>query len=374
MRQLLKQFLTLESSSGIFLFVAAILAMILANSPLEPLYQHAVDSSLFIVNDGLMAVFFLVVGLELKRGFIEGRLSEFSQIALPLFAAVGGMLMPALIYYFINADNANTLVAWATPVATDIAFALGVLSLFGQRIPPGLKLFLLALAIFDDLGAIIIITFFYAAKLSYLYLIFSAALVLLLYMLNVYKVRKLMPYLLVGPFLWFCLLKAGIHPTIGGVLLALFIPATAYYGSSAALRLEKALHPWVAFGVMPLFALVNAGFSWQELSLNTLTSVLVLGIALGLFVGKQVGVFGFAWLLVRAGLAKLPKKTTWLEVYGVALLCGIGFTMSLFLGTLSFHNNSAYLSEVRVGVIIGSVLSGLVGAFVLHIAYARKNI
>ena len=374
MRQLLKQFLKLESSSGIFLFLAAILAMILANSPIEPLYQHVVASSLFIVNEGLMAVFFLVVGLELKRGFINGQLSTFSETALPLFAAVGGMLIPALIYYFINADNAGTLVGWATPVATDIAFALGVLSLFGRRIPSGLKLFLLALAIFDDLGAIIIIAFLYTAKLSCLYLSLAAALVLLLYMLNVYNVRKLLPYVLMGPLLWFCLLRAGIHPTIAGVLLALFIPARSYYGSSAALRLETALHPWVAFGIMPLFALVNAGFDLQELSFDMLTSVLVLGIALGLFVGKQVGVLGFVWLMVRAGLAKLPKKTTWLELYGVALLCGIGFTMSLFLGTLSFHNNSAYLSEVRVGVIIGSVLSGLVGAVVLHLAYARKNI
>ncbi|HEX4045716.1 MAG TPA: Na+/H+ antiporter NhaA [Gammaproteobacteria bacterium] len=358
MKRLWQQFLQLETASGIVLFSMAVLAFIWSNSPLAPAYQWFVNYSLFGINDGLMTIFFLLVGLELKRGFLDGELNKPAQIALPAVAALGGMLVPALLYLAINYPNPITMKAWATPVATDIAFAVGVLALFGRRIPKGLKLFLLALAIFDDLGAIIIIGVFYSHGLSWLGLLIAAGLVGILYGLNRQQVDSLLPYLLIGLGLWGCFLYSGIHPTLAGVLLAFAVPR----------RLEHYLHPWVAFGIMPLFALANAGFSINSFSWMMLTDSVILGIIAGLFIGKQIGVMGFVWAITRLRLAVLPAKSSWWMVYGVALLCGIGFTMSLFLGTLSFADENAYLIKVRIGVIIGSILSGLVGAIVLQLA------
>lgn len=371
--KLLEKFLNLESASGIILFVMAILAMLLANSPLAFIHQQFVDASLFWVNEGLMALFFLLVGLELKRGYLEGQFSHFSQVILPLIGALGGMIIPALIYIFINIHDPVTLKGWATPVATDIAFALGVLTLLGKRIPISLKLFLLALAIFDDIGAIIIISVFYAHGLSLLWLCAALLLVAALFLLNRLDNKWLSLYLIIGAGLWYALLKAGIHPTISGVLLALFLPDGKPKTQSPLHRLEHALHPYVAYFIMPLFALVNAGFSFTGMTADILFSQVVLGITLGLFVGKQLGVFGFASLLIKLGFAKLPDNTSWAQLYGIAILCGIGFTMSLFLGTLSFQNEPLYLAEVRLGVILGSILSSMAGAFVLIAVSANKK-
>ena len=371
MQHLLKKFLHLESSSGIILFAMAVLAMVLMNSPLAYLLQEFIDTSLFWINEGLMAIFFLLVGLELKRSYLEGDLSQVSQVALPGIAAIGGMLIPALCYVAINYDNPTTLRGWATPVATDIAAPKPLAQTW--TVPPALKLFLMALAIFDDVGAILIIAFFYTSKLSFLLLLESGLFAFTLYLLNRLEVKALLPYLVLGIGLWFSLLHSGIHPTIAGVILALTIPGDGNSPTSPLHRLELRLHPWVAYLIMPLFALANAGFSFANIALNDMTDVVVIGIIAGLFIGKQVGVMGFASLLIRLGFAKLPDKSTWWMLYGVALLCGIGFTMSLFLGTLSFQNRANYLAEVRLGVLIGSLLSGLLGSLVLYLAFSQRK-
>ncbi len=372
---LIRRFLRLESASGILLFVVAVLAILWANSSLAYLHKLFVDEFLFLINDGLMTLFFLLVGLELKREYLRGQLSRLSQIALPGIAAIGGMIVPALIFLAINFHSHATLQAWATPVATDIAFALGVLSLFGRRIPVGLKLFLLALAIFDDVGAIIIIALFYSQKMSVIWLLLSALLAFFLYLLNRFSVRSLTPYLSLSLVLWVCLLNAGVHPTLTGIILALSIPGDVgdkdY--SQPMLELENNLHPWVAFLIMPVFALSNAGFSFAGITTTMLESHLVLGIFFGLFIGKQVGVFLFSWITIKMKLARLPDNSSWLQLYGIALICGIGFTMSLFLGTLSFPNDSIYLAEMRIGVFSGSLVSGLIGALVLLSAKTRKK-
>ena len=368
----LRQFLALESASGIVLFFAALLAFICANSPYSTGYQAFFQTEalwgkplLFWINEGVMTLFFLLIGLELKREFIEGELSSFSTIALPAIAALGGMLIPAFIYIGINFNHPLTLKGWAVPVATDIAFALGVLSLFGKRIPHGLKIFLMALAIFDDIGAIIIIALFYSRDLSYFYLASAGCLLLILYLLNCLKIDRLSLYFLLGVALWFCILKSGVHATVTGVLLAFLLPASS---------LEKILHPWVAYLVIPLFAFSNAGLSLHGLSLLDLLDPVVLGTIAGLCIGKQVGVSVFSWLIIRLGWAKLPAQTTWLELYGVALLCGIGFTMSLFLGTLAFQNNEPlYLTKIQLGVLLGSVISGVLGAIVLQVAFLKRR-
>jgi len=368
-----KQFLQLESAGGIILFVAAFIAILISNSPIAHWYQQAIEKSLFIINEGLMALFFVIVGIELKRNYLEGMFSKLSQIILPLAAAVGGMIVPALIYCMINLSTPDALRGWATPVATDIAFAVGVLALFGSRIPLALKLFLLLLAIFDDIGAIIIIAIFYGHGLVYGYLILAALIIGLLMLLNRKGILKLWPYLSLGVLLWVTLFFAGIHPTIAGVIFALTLPGNTDEMAAPLQRLEIILHPWVAYFIMPLFALANAGISLQDINLTTLTNTIVLGIASGLFFGKQIGVMLFSWCLIKLDLAKLPEKTSWIQLYGVALLCGIGFTMSLFLGTLSFANESQYLAEVRLGVIIGSLLSGMLGAWVLYLAKVYRT-
>lgn len=362
---LIQRFLRLESASAVILLTMAVIALIWANSPLAYIHTRFIDAFLFWINEGLMAIFFLLVGLELKREYKDGHFSQFSQVALSFVAAIGGMIVPALIYYAITYSNPEYVKGWATPVATDIAFALGVLSLFGQRIPIALKLFLLMLAIFDDIGAILIIAFFYSHGVSSVLLYLSLLLILILLTFNVLNIKSLIPYLFVGILLWVTLLHSGIHPTLSGVLLALTIPDNANDERSPLRQLEKCLHPLVAFLIMPLFALANAGFSLQGITWQSFTSQIVLGISLGLFLGKQIGVFGFSWLLIASKTAKLPDKSSWLQLYGVALLCGIGFTMSLFLGTLSFQSQHYYLAQVRLGVIMGSVLSGLAGGLIL---------
>ncbi|MDR3478085.1 MAG: Na+/H+ antiporter NhaA [Gammaproteobacteria bacterium] len=383
------RFLKLESASGILLFIMALLALILCNSPWAHGYQkiwqvhlainvghYAINGPLlFWVNEGLMAWFFLSVGLELKYEFLEGHLASLSQVMLPAVSALGGMIVPSIVYCLINYHHAAALNGWAVPVATDIAFALGVLSLFGKRVPSGLKLFLMALAIFDDVGAIIIIAIFHTDSLSYLSLGFAVLFILTLQLLNMKGVRRLSPYLLVGVLLWFCVLKSGVHATVAGVLLAFMIPLHKKEGEAVSplKRLQVSLHPWIAFFVMPLFAFANAGVSFSGLTTGVLMGSVVMGVALGLLVGKQVGVFLFAWLMVRLKLARLPKDTTWLALYGVAIICGIGFTMSLFLGTLAFEEASpALLVEVRLGVLMGSLLAGVIGAMVLQRAFSKK--
>lgn len=369
------EFLTVESAGGLVLLFSALLAIILANSPLAAFQLKFIDTFIFYINEGLMAFFFLLVTLELKRNYFTNTFAPFSQISLSLIAAAGGMVVPILFYVLINYQQAS-IKGWATPAATDIAFALGVLSLFSKRIPQQLKLFLLSLAIFDDIGAIIIIAIVFTQKINLLFLGFSGLCVLLLFLLNRYAITQLFFYLLLGILLWFALLKSGVHPTLAGVMLALFIPFRKNEALSPLHKLEHFLHPWVAYVIMPLFALANAGISFQSLSVNVLNSSVVLGIAGGLFIGKQLGVVSFSYLWVRLGFSKLPARSTWGLFYGVAILCGIGFTMSLFLGTLSFHNEDSFLAEVRLGVLLGSFLSGLAGALVLWaFSYkARKGV
>lgn len=374
MRKIIRNFLQLESASGIALFAATVLALIWANSPFFHIYEQLADGSRFFVNEVLMAMFFLLVGLELKRGWVEDKFSSISEVALPLVAAVGGMLIPALIYAFCNRNHPEALPGWATPVATDIAFALGVLSLFSRRIPESLRLFLLAIAIFDDIGAIIIIVAFYSGTLHLGYLFGAGGIVLVLLILNALRIRHLSFYLLGGVLLWCAFFKAGIHPTIAGVVTALLIPEIPQRGVSKLHVLEHRLHPWVAFGVMPLFALMNAGLPLQAMNFTMLLDNVTLGIILGLFVGKQIGVMGFVWLSVKTTRwAKLPVGATWMQLYGVALLCGIGFTMSLFLGTLSFQGQSGFINEVRLGVMTGSLLSGMAGALILTLAVKSRQ-
>lgn len=355
MKAIMKRFLEQEAAGGLVLFFAAVAAMWWVNSPLHPLHQQFVEKYRFFINDGLMTLFFLVVGLELKRSYQDEQYIP-ALLLLPVITAVCGMIVPAAIYIFCNYGDSVALRGWATPVATDIAFAVGVLSFFGRRIPAGLRLFLLALAIYDDIGAILVIAFFYSQKLSLAYLLIAVVLIGVLYLLSRVRVKKILPYLAVGAGLWYALLCSGVHPTIGGVLLAFFLPEHNH--------LEEELHPWVTLFIMPLFALANAGFPLAGM-MQQLDNTIVIGIVLGLFLGKQIGIFGSAWLLIRLKLAKLPGRCSWRALYGVSLLCGIGFTMSLFLGTLSFQGDNVRLVDVRLGVLVGSILSGMIGALVL---------
>lgn len=375
----LRDFLHSEAAGGIVLMVVAALALVVANSPAAPLYfgmlKHYVLglSILHWVNDALMAVFFLLVGLEIKREMLDGQLSSWSRRVLPGFAALGGMIAPALIYVAFNLGRPENLRGWAIPTATDIAFALGVLSLLGSRVPASLKIFLTALAILDDLGAVIIIAIFYTAGLSGLHLGLAAATLAALIALNRLGVMRLAPYLLLGAALWYFTLKSGVHATLAGVALALTIPLTPSpakpdSATSPLHRLEHGLHPYVAFLVIPVFGFANAGVSFAGLGLSTLAAPVPFGIMLGLFLGKQIGVFGFSWLAIRAGLADLPARASWAQFYGIALLCGIGFTMSLFIGLLAFPDSEALQSQTKIGVIAGSLLSGICGWLLLRLA------
>ena len=374
------RFFAAESAGGLILMASALAALLLANSPWSAAYFSTLQvkfAGLSIehwINDGLMAIFFLLVGLEIKREMLAGQLSSWSQRALPGFAALGGMLLPALIYIAINWGNSQTIGGWAIPAATDIAFALGVLSLLGKRVPVSLKIFLAALAILDDLGAVLIIALFYTSGLSISMLLASVAVVAVLVVLNRCGVRRLAPYLIAGALLWFFMLQSGIHATLAGVILALCIPLgnTEHKHQSPLLHLEEKLHPWVAFAVVPIFGFANAGVSLAGISPGDLLDPVPLGVTLGLLLGKQLGVFGLAALAIRFGLARLPEGSNWVQLYGVALLCGIGFTMSLFIGALAFPGAPHLVDEVKVGVLMGSILCAILGVVVLMKAGRQK--
>jgi NhaA family Na+:H+ antiporter len=326
------------------------------------------------INDGLMAIFFLLVGLEVKREVIEGELSTPAQVVLPVVAGLGGMIVPALIYLLFNRANGSALNGWAIPTATDIAFALGVLSLLGKRVPVSLKIFLTAVAIADDLGAIVIIALFYTAELSIAMIFLAGVAIAALTSLNLQKVTRIAPYMVIGVILWVFVLKSGVHATLAGVAIAFAVPlkATDTQGHAPLHQLEHSLHPWVAFGVLPIFAFANAGVSFTGVTLPALAEPLPIGIAAGLFVGKLVGVFGASATLVRLGLARLPEGASWLQLIGVAALCGVGFTMSLFIGSLAFEGPD-YSTPLRLGVIAGSTLSGVTGYLLLRFASGQPR-
>ena len=383
-----KWFFKLEAASGLLLLIGAAVALVISNSDLNGYYFAILKTHILIgtqnfglnlsilhwINDVLMCVFFFIVTLEIKREFVHGELSRPSQASLPIIAAIGGMAVPAIIYVIINFETGNTLRGWAIPSATDIAFSIGVLSLLGKRVPVSLKVFLMALAIIDDLGAIIIIAFFYSTELQYMYLILMLGSFLALLIVNKFGVKKFMPYLLIGIFLWYFTHKSGIHSTISGVLLALTIPHRVHEKDfSLLLKLEHFLSPYVAFGIMPLFALANAGVSLKGISFNTLLEPVPLGILCGLFFGKQIGVFLFSLVSIKLKIAQMPNNSNWLNLYGVGVLTGIGFTMSLFIGNLAFVENTQYVDGVKIGVLSGSLLSTILGYLLLLITTAKKN-
>ncbi len=381
-------FFKLEAASGLILLIAAIIALILSNTELSYFYFSILNSHFLIgtdqfgldlsilhwINDVLMAIFFFVVTLEIKREFIQGELSKPKQALLPIIGAVGGMLVPALIYVFINLETADTLRGWAIPSATDIAFSIGVLSLLGSRVPVSLKVFLVALAIIDDLGAIIIIAFFYSSDLQYLFISLMVISFIVLAILNKIGIKKFTPFLIVGLFLWYFTHSSGMHATISGVLLAATIPHRKNEKDfSLLLKLEHLLSPYVAFGIMPLFALANAGVVLDGVSFDTLMSPIPLGILCGLFIGKQVGVFLFSYIAIKLKFAEMPSNSGWIKFYGVGILTGIGFTMSLFVGNLAFVENLNYMDGVKIGVLSGSFLSAIVGYLVLLISSRKKH-
>ena len=384
----IREFLRHEAAGGIVLLAAAVLAFILTNSPLASLYQQFFEFHLTVklgdigldkslghwINDGLMAIFFFLVGLEIKRELIEGELSSPRQAALPAIAAIGGMAVPAATYVLFNAGTPETLDGWAIPAATDIAFAMGVVSLLGTRVPESLKIFLLALAIIDDLGAIIIIAIFYTAGLSLLALGLASIGILVLIAMNRLKVQSLAAYVLVGIYVWACVVESGVHATLAGTVVGFCVPLKSPHGEahSLAKRCIHALHPWVAFGIMPAFAFANAGVSLAGLSWQTIAAPITLGVALGLFIGKQVGVMAAVLLARLGGIARLPEGAGWGETYGIAILTGIGFTMSLFIGGLAFPGGE-HIVEMRLGVIGGSILSALSGLIVLLLVTRRKE-
>ncbi len=381
-----KWFFKLEAASGIVLLIAAVIALILSNSDLSGYYFGTLKTHILVgtqnfglnlsilhwINDVLMCVFFFVVTLEIKREFIHGELSNPKQASLPIIAAIGGMAVPAIIYVIINFETGNTLRGWAIPSATDIAFSIGVLSLLGKRVPISLKVFLLALAIIDDLGAIIIIAFFYSAELQYVYLILMLGCFLALIIVNKFGVKKFLPYLFIGIFLWYFTHESGIHSTIAGVLLALTIPHRIFKKDfSLLLKLEHFLHPYVAFGIMPLFALANAGVSLENVSMKTLMGPVPLGILCGLFFGKQIGIFLFSIISIKLKIAQMPNNSNWLNFYGVGVLAGIGFTMSLFVGNLAFVENAYHIDGVKIGVLSGSLMSAIFGYILLLFTHKK---
>ena len=381
-----REFFKLEASSGIMLLLAAILALVISNGSYSEEYFLILKkyitlgtesfglklSVLHWINDVFMAIFFFFVSLEIKREFLQGELSNPKQALLPIIGAVGGMVVPALFYIFINYSDNTTLNGWAIPSATDIAFSLGVLSLLGKRVPISLKVFLTALAIIDDLGAIVIIAFFYSGNIQSIYLILMLISVIILIALNKFKINIFLPYLVVGIFLWDFTHQSGIHATIAGVLLALTIPHnTKVNKNSLLLKLEHNLSPYVAFGIMPIFAFANAGVSLEGLTFSTLLNPVPLGIVLGLFFGKQIGVFVLSYLSVKFKIADKPNNATWPAFYAVSILTGIGFTMSLFVGNLAFANNMEYIDGVKIGVLAGSLLSTIFG-YVLLLIFSKK--
>lgn len=376
------KFFRQESAGGILLFIATLLAIVCANTPLSQLYDLFLTTPVVVsvgtfeiakplllwINDGLMAIFFFVIGLELKREILEGELSDKRNIVLPAIGAVGGMAIPALIYVYFNHNDPEAINGWAIPAATDIAFALGVLSLLGSKVPLSIKVFLTSLAIFDDVGAIIIIALFYTSSISLSALIIVALCVPILWMMNRYNVSTKAPYMLIGVIVWVATLKSGVHATLAGVMLAFFIPMYSESNPkySPLKTLEHDLHPAVAFFVLPIFAFANAGLSFEGMTVGQLFHPVPVGIALGLFLGKQIGIFGLCALFIKLGVAKMPKGMNWLSLYGTAALCGIGFTMSLFIGSLAFEETGFnQMFDERLGIILGSLASGLVGFFIL---------
>ena len=390
---IIEEFIEKESASGILLIFATLMALFLSNSFLAPLYKDFlyipveirigaldIDKALYLwVNDGLMAIFFLLIGLEVKREMLQGHLSDLKQAALPGIAAIGGMLVPALIYIAFNYNHSepDAMMGWAIPTATDIAFALGILSMLGSRVPVSLKLFLMALAIIDDLGAIVIIALFYTSDLSTLSITVAFLSLAVLMMLNYFGVAKKAAYVAVGLVLWVSVLKSGVHATLAGVALAFTIPLkTIRDGKEESLlqEMEHDLHFWVAFFILPIFAFVNAGVSIGEISLDQMAGSVPLGIILGLFLGKQLGVFGFSWLAIKLNLAKLPKGASWTQLYGVSVLTGIGFTMSLFIASLAFSHDQLFQYTDKLAILIGSFASGVLGYYLLKRSKASPEI
>lgn len=383
-------FFKLESAGGILLMVTAVLAIIVANSPLEPYYALLLDTPVEIrvgaleiakplllwINDGLMAIFFFLVGLELKRELVEGELSDKRNIILPGAGAIGGMLVPALVYLYFNIEDDAAISGWAIPAATDIAFALGILSLLGKRVPTSIKIFLTSLAIFDDIGAILVIAFFYTSKISFVALIVVAFCIPLLALINRLHVESKTVYIIIGLVMWVAMLKSGVHATLAGILVAMFIPISSKKtpGFSPLKDLEHDLHSAVAFIVLPVFAFANAGINLSGVGMEQVLHPVPLGIAAGLFIGKQVGIFGFCWLAIQLKMSSLPKGMSWGSLYGTAALCGVGFTMSLFIGSLAFEEtNINILFDERLGIIIGSLASGIVGYLILNVSLGKQT-
>ena len=392
MKILVGDFLKKESSSGLILMFVTIIALIFSNTFLSQFYttflhtkiEFRVGDFLEIskplilwVNDGLMAIFFLMIGLEIKRELILGHLSSFSNVIFPLIAAIGGMLVPALIFFIFNYGDDFALRGWAIPTATDIAFALGVLSLLGKRVPTSLKVFLMALAIFDDLGAILIIAFFYTAELSLNSLFFATVCIAILFLFNRLKIPYLSLYALVGFILWICVLKTGVHATLTGIILAFTIPLHIVNERrkrvSPIKTLEHFIHNWVAYFILPVFAFVNAGIDLRAISISDMNNSVTYGIVLGLFIGKQLGVFTFVYISVKLGITKLPINVTWRQIYGVSVLTGIGFTMSLFINSLAYVDSSIFSYTDKIAILIGSFMSGILGYLILSNTGKRIN-
>lgn len=379
MTDMIRDFFKLESAGGILLVIAAAIAMTIANSPLNEIYQGALHSYVFgmslshWINDGLMAVFFLLIGLEVKRELLEGALKSRETAIFPAIAAVGGMLAPALIYVLFNSGDAEAIQGWAIPAATDIAFALGIMALLGKRVPVSLKVFLLALAIIDDLGVVVIIALFYTSDLSTIALTVGFIMTAVLFMLNAKHVTKLSAYLIVGLILWVAVLKSGVHATLAGVVIGFAIPLKGNKGEHSPLKhLEHALHPYVAFGILPLFAFANAGISLEGVSFSSLASTLPLGVALGLLIGKPLGIFSFSVIAVKAGVAKLPEGINFKHIFAVSVLCGIGFTMSIFISSLAFGSaNVNYDTYARLGILMGSTTAAILGYVLLRLSLPK---
>ncbi|EGR2426050.1 sodium:proton antiporter [Vibrio cholerae] len=381
MSDMIRDFFKMESAGGILLVIAAAIAMVIANSAMGEGYQAFLHTYVFgmsvshWINDGLMAVFFLLIGLEVKRELLEGALKSRETAIFPAIAAVGGMLAPALIYVAFNFNDPAAIQGWAIPAATDIAFALGIMALLGKRVPVSLKVFLLALAIIDDLGVVVIIALFYSSDLSTIALTIGFIMTGVLFMLNAKHVTKLSIYLVAGLILWIAVLKSGVHATLAGVVIGFAIPLKGNKGEHSPLKhLEHSLHPYVAFAILPVFAFANAGISLQGVSLAGLTSMLPLGVALGLFLGKPLGIFSFSWAAVKLGVAKLPEGINFKHIFAVSVLCGIGFTMSIFISSLAFGQaNEAYDTYARLGILMGSTTAALIGYSLLRLSLPLKK-
>lgn len=380
MSDVIRDFFKMESAGGILLVIAAAIAMTIANTSFNGVYQEFLHTYVFgmsishWINDGLMAIFFFLIGLEVKRELLEGALKSKETAIFPAIAAVGGMLAPALIYVLFNSGDPQAMQGWAIPAATDIAFALGIMALLGKRVPVSLKVFLLALAIIDDLGVVVIIALFYSGDLSTIALTIGFVMTGVLFMLNAKHVTKISIYLVVGFILWVSVLKSGVHATLAGVVLGFAIPLKGNEGERSPLKhLEHALHPYVAFAILPLFAFANAGISLEGVSMDGLTSMLPLGIALGLLVGKPLGIFTFSWIAVKAGVAKLPEGINFVHIFAVSVLCGIGFTMSIFISSLAFGSVSAdFDTYARLGILMGSTTAAVLGYALLSLSLPKK--